>query len=289
MIILVIVMKSEFDKEIKYKLFRSIKEILHPTISKRNISNYKIVIKEDIFPIRVFYPQRVTGISKIIIYIHGNGKVTNCYGKYSDICKKIALETNHLVIAVEYEEEDNLFKKMYKKIAKTIKYLYKELEKNNIDLKNITLMGDSTGCNIITGINNLNPNQESIKKEIFFYPVLHSDYFNIDKYDSLRRNKDFNFKLIENLQEYFLKIAPQKDLNNKLLTPLKISQENTPSTLIIVGKVDSLKDEAEEYYNLLQPNKRKYIEIPFCAHGFLNKMDKELENEVFTELNKFLQ
>lgn len=282
-------MKSEFDKEIKYKLFRSIKEILHPTISKRNISNYKIVIKEDIFPIRVFYPQRVTGINKIIIYIHGNGKVTNCYGKYSDICKKIALETNHLVIAVEYEEEDNPFKKMYKKIAKTIKNLYKELEKNNIDLKNITLMGDSTGCNIITGINNLNPNQESIKKEIFFYPVLHSDYFNIDKYDSLRKNKDFNFKLIENLQEYFLKIAPKKDLNNKLLTPLKISQENTPSTLIIVGKVDSLKDEAEEYYNLLQPNKRKYIEIPFCAHGFLNKMDKELENEVFTELNKFLQ
>ena len=81
----------------------------------------------------------------------------------------------------------------------------------------------------------------------------------------------------------------KKDLNNKLLTPLKINQENTPSTLIIVGKIDSLKNEAEEYYNLLQPNKRKYIEIPFCSHGFLNHMDKELESEVFTELNKFLQ
>lgn len=281
-------MQNEFDKEIKYKLFRSIKEILHPTISKKNISNYKIVIKEDIYPIRVFYPKKVTGINKIIIYIHGNGKVTSCSGKYSNICKKIAINTNHLLVAIEYDEKKKSFQSMYEKTNKTIKHLYKELEENSIDLNKIILMGDSTGCNIITGINYLNKEKNKIKKEVFFYPALSLDYFKISNYDSINKNKEFNLNLIENLKEYFLKIAYKKDLNNKILNPLKNNQENTPNTLILVGGVDSLKDEAKEYYKLLTPNKREYIEIPFCSHSFLNNMDKELETEIFEKLNEFL-
>ena len=34
---------NEFDNETKYRLFRSVKEILHPAISKKNISNYIII------------------------------------------------------------------------------------------------------------------------------------------------------------------------------------------------------------------------------------------------------
>ena len=37
---------NEFDSEIKYKLFRTVNEILHPTISKKNISDYKIIIDQ---------------------------------------------------------------------------------------------------------------------------------------------------------------------------------------------------------------------------------------------------
>ena len=52
----------EAEPEEKYKLYRTIKEILHPTISKRNISNYKIVIDEDLLLLRVFYPKKVSEI-----------------------------------------------------------------------------------------------------------------------------------------------------------------------------------------------------------------------------------
>lgn len=288
MIVMVIIMQNDFDQEMKYKLFRSVKEILHPTISKRNISNYRIIINEDIYPLRVFYPKKVTGINKIIIYLHGNGKVTNCTSKYSEICKKLAIKTNHLLIAIDYHEKKKSFQTMYDKINKTIKYLYKELEENNINLNNITLMGDSTGCNIITGINYLNKKENNIKKEVLFYPVLRLDYFKPSNYESIQKNKEFNTNLIDNLQDYALKIAYKKDLNNELLNPLKTNQENTPKTLILVGRVDSLKDEIEEYYNLLNKNKREYFETVFYSHGFLNNMDKELETEIFEKLNEFL-
>ena len=68
----------EFEKEEKYKLFRSVKEILHPSISKKNISDYKIVIEEDLLPVRIFYPKKVSNLKDVILFIHGECKVTNC-------------------------------------------------------------------------------------------------------------------------------------------------------------------------------------------------------------------
>jgi hypothetical protein len=79
--------QNEFDEEIKYKLYRSVREILHPTISKRNISNYKIILDEEILPIRIFYPKKISNIKKVIIFIRGDGNITECIGEYSNICK----------------------------------------------------------------------------------------------------------------------------------------------------------------------------------------------------------
>ena len=51
-------MKNQFDNEIKYKLFRSVREVLHPTISKKNISDYRIIISENILLLTVCISMR---------------------------------------------------------------------------------------------------------------------------------------------------------------------------------------------------------------------------------------
>lgn len=275
--------ENEFDNEIKYKLFRTVNEILHPTISKKNISNYKIIIDEEILPVRVFYPKKVTGLDKAIIYIHGNGKVASSKEKYSDICKNMAKEIDRLVIAIEYEENKHEYKKMYEDTYNTVKYLYTELERNNLNAEDICLMGDSTGGNIILGINYLNKKEIDIKKEVLFYPVVTLDH---SKYQSIKDNENFNIYLLDNIDEYYKYIAYKKDFNDILLNPLKQDIKDVSNTLILVGKVDSLKDEIKEYS--LKSKNNKYVEIPFSAHGFLSDMDSELEVEVYTEIKKFL-
>ena len=74
------------------------------------------------------------------------------------------------------------------------------------------------------------------------------------------------------------------------LVSLDIFNEYAKNTkiLFIVGTTDLLKDEIKLYYNNLINRNKKYIEIPFASHGFLNEMDKELEIEVFSEINKFI-
>ncbi len=276
-------MKNEFDKETKYKLFRSVQEILHPTISKKNISDYKIIVEESILPIRVFYPQKISHLSKVMIFIRGNGKVTDCYEKYSDICKLLTNKTDSLTIAVEYEEGQN----MYQDVYNTVKYLYERLEKDDINPENIILIGDSTGANIIAGIHYLNHKEIKIGKEILFYPVLSSDYSNREKYESYKANFHFNIHLLDNLEEYFKSCIDPDHIHDPLFNPLENSLEEIPKTLLFVGKVDSLKDEAEVYFTRYK-DYVQYVELPFVGHGFLKKMDEELVEEVFDKIKEFI-
>ena len=280
--------KNVFDNEETYKLYRNINEILHPSISKKNISDYKIIIDEEILPVRVFYPKKISELKRVIIYIRGNGTVTDCTGKYAEISKNIAKQLDTMMIAVDHDELDKQYEKMYQDIYETVKFIWKGLERNGIDSKDITLMGDSTGCNIISAINYLNNKELMITKEVFFYPTLSLEYFNNSKYASLQEDSPFDFDLKKKLQNYFLKIANENQLEDELLHSLKHTKE-APRTLILVGNVDPIKEEAKEYYeNLPKENSNKYKEIPFCSHGFLKKMDKDIEQEVMLEVKTFI-
>ena len=266
--------KNEFDTETVYRLFRTVNEILHPTISKKNISDYKIVIDEDILPVRVYYPKKITTLDKVIIYIHGNGEVTDCLGKYSDICKNFAVKSNALIIAIEYDDIDGKYKDIVDKIYKTIKYLYDKLMVNNIKEDNITVMGDSTGCHIIKQINNINKDIP-IRKELFFYPVLNISYTKENLV-----NEDFNIGLVENINKYFDKVIEKDE------ELYEDKEYDIDKMLVLVGNVDSLKDSIKEKFD--DKKNIKYEEIAFSSHGFLKEMDKELSNEVFTVVNKFI-
>ena len=289
MMVLVIHMEeNEFDSEVMYKLFRTVKEILHPTISKKNISDYKIVISEDVLPVRVFYPDKVSDMNHIIIFIHGNGKVTDCMGRYAEICQNMCERTNSLIIAVEYEEKKNGYQEMYQEIHDTVAYLYHGLEINNVKMEKVCLAGDSTGANLILGIHALKEKDWKIQKEILFYPTLSLEYFGKTKYESFAKNKNFNIYLIDHLKEYYTFIAKKKDLEDPLLNPLKREiPKDVPNTLVLAGNVDCLKEEAKEYCDKLG-KKGTYVELPFCAHGFLKTDDKELENDIYEEVKSFL-
>ena len=280
-------MKNEFDNEVKYKLYRSVNEILHPTISKKNISDYRITVSEDVLPIRVYYPKKISDLEKVIIYIHGDGAVSECSGQYSDICKKITKNLDMLVIAIEYQKVKNDYKKMYQDIIDTIKYLYDRFELNNIKHENIILMGDSTGANIIAYIHSLKKDIIKIDKEILFYPVLNFNFLHT-KYPSWNKYQGFNINLKTRLKRYYNYITLDDDSSYLDFTN-NLDKEKVPNTLIIIGNVDCLKDEVIEYYVQNNDDNNKYLEIPFLAHGFLKKMDKDVEKYIFEEVKEFIE
>ena len=89
-------MSNTFEKGEKYRLYKTVRELFHPTISKKNISDYKIIVNENLLPLRIFYPEKVTNMKNVIIYLPGDVKLTKCYEKYSEISNMFALRTNNL-------------------------------------------------------------------------------------------------------------------------------------------------------------------------------------------------
>lgn len=285
-----------FDKEQKYKLYRTVYDILHPTISKRNISDYKIVIDDEMASIRVFYPVKISDISNIMIFVHGDGNVTGCDGCYSDICKNLALNNNHLVIAIDYEEFGNLkFDDLYNHIYEMIKYLYLEFNKLGISNNDIVLSGDSTGANIVIYATKmlLEKDKINVNKEILFYPVISMEYFGKTKFESIEKYEQFNVDLINDLKLYLKNMkAKRVDLKKAILYPLYCKEyDDFPKTLVFTGNNDCLKDEGYEYYKRLSNNRDldSYVEVAFGTHGFLCGKDKEIMGEVNKQMKQFLE
>lgn len=255
-------MHNEFEKEEKYKLYRSVKEILHPTISKKNISNYKIIISEDQLPVRIFYPKKVTNINNVVFYIHGDSRITECHGKYSEISSRFSKIFNSLVISIDYSElKDNADIKG--NIYKNIKYIYDELQKEKIS--HISLIGDSTGANVILNcITDYNiTNKMQFDNIILFYPVI----------PKTQRYNKYNDVLISNIDRFY---------NDYEISVDKVKDK----ILLIVGNGDPL---LKDINNLL--GNKDNIEIhtvSFAEHGFLCSSDKEIVKEYKSIINNYL-
>ncbi len=150
-----------FDKNTVYRLYRTVEELITPSISKKNISNYEIVFSDDLLPVRVFYPNKVSNIEKVIIFIPGMNKSSKY--KYTSIFNKLSLEVDTTIIAIDYYSVEN---EVENNISNIVDYLYKELLRIGISKDNIILMSDSEGSNYSVNINN------SINKEVLLYPLV---------------------------------------------------------------------------------------------------------------------
>lgn len=265
--------ENEFDNDTKYRLYRTVREILHPTISKRNISDYVIIMNEDVLPIRVFYPQKISELHKIVLFIHGNGSVTSSQGEYSNICKDISKKLDKLIIGIEYNEEKSI-KDIIEDLDNTISYIYDGLDKNNKDEEDIIIMSDSTGCLLMDCLHNKEISKR-IKKEIYCYPVIDRKIIDSKKYPSVEKNMEFNPILTRRIEDFFNHYDIKENNNNSNI-----------NTLVLIGSIDPILDGVKDYYQDLK--NYKVVELPFANHGFLKDMDQELEEEFYKEINDFI-
>ena len=146
------------------RLYRDFYDIMHPSISKKNISNYEIVIDSELPAIDVYYPAKLAEKKEMIIYIPD--RVDN-----NDVYKDLAIETNNIVISVASKEMDSVYK--------LIKYVYDNAESIELDADKITLMSDYDGCDMLLNIKEkLKEDNYEVNKSILIDPK-HDIDFNV--------------------------------------------------------------------------------------------------------------
>ena len=273
---------SSFSEDNTYKLYRDVYDIVHPSISKKNISNYSIVLKDDITPIRVFYPKKPTLDTSIVLFVPSSTKIFTDKINYSKVCKDISKNTNSIVLGIDYNSSSNSnFNNCKEECYKTIKYLYKELKKNKIKEDKIVLMGDSLGANIITSIiNKIKEDNLNISKVILTSTIS-------DKTDDIEKNK-VNVIQLNKFKDFFDNFI---DENSSFYYPIDENNfENYPKVLLFSGAADPLYEKIKNYYEILKKNnvEVELIKITFADHNILNNNDQDIKDELYKNILEFL-
>lgn len=277
-------MLDDFGTEDTYKLYRTIYEIIHPTISKKNISNYKIILQEDLIPLRIFYPKKISKLEKAVIYIPGKSWIVNGIKNYSEVAIELSKKLDSIIIAFDYELETNKYMKTVNQCYETLKYLIEGLNRVGIEKEAITVIGDSTGASILANV--CMKEEQVIPKLILLYPALNLMFEEKEKYPSLQQNNKLDLLTLNHLL-----IFNKNYLNKDYKSPLKAKNyDKWPNTLIITSDLDPVRDEGIELANNLKKvnKKSKGINITFASHGFLNSKDEETKEEAMMEIKKFI-
>lgn len=278
--------QDNFDGLVKYKLYRNVRDLIHPSISKRNISDYRIILNDDLLPVRVFYPKRVSNMQKVIIYIPGDGKVTDSYGKYTIISKDLAIKANCCLIAIDYFEGGIKYPDTIDKIYELILYLYQKLHEIDIDDKNIILVGDSFGANLVNAMNIkfIEDGYDYIKKNVLFYPMISMNYEE-DLYESYETNTKFDLLTMNTCKSFVKNYTDSDDPLVKVLNYDKL--DKFPKCMIITGDIDPLRDEGKDFYDHLD-NGSVYYNLESNTHGFLKNIHT-MKNDVYDKMNEFIK
>ncbi|HHT96414.1 MAG TPA: alpha/beta hydrolase [Clostridiales bacterium] len=267
----------EMDMTKAYKIKRQVDNIASPRIkSAYKLWDHRITGEENDIDVRIFLPNSKKNKKKAIIFFHGGGWVVGNIDTYSKICDNMAKQTGHIVVSVDYRlAPENKFPKGLEDCYTVTQEIFSDKRFFNIDLDDITIVGDSAGGNLAAAVSLMARDRGGYipKKQILIYPALWNDYTENSIYQSVHDNGKEFLLTSQRLCDYMkLYINDEEDLSNPYLAPLLADDlSNQPETLIITAEYDPLRDEGEEYAERLKQagNIVKTYRMKDALHGFI--------------------
>ncbi len=231
-------------------------------------------------------------IKNIIFYIHGAGWVFGSFHTHEKLVREISNRTNSVVVFPEYTRSPEA--KFPVAIEQCYSVLYQIpsiLKYNNINasMNSLIVAGDSVGGNMAIAMILLSKFQKGpkIQKLLLYYPVT-NDNFNTESY--IRFAKNF-YLYRDGMKWFWNNYAPNlKSRNNIFATPLKASLDqlkNFPSTMILNGEADVLRDEGKAFANKLRKAGNNITQVTFqgIIHDFVMLNSLNLTNACRSAMN----
>ena len=260
-------------------------------------ADYKIYNEEYEVPVRIFFPDEKSFKNaenkehKVMLFFHGGGWATDSIDNYERICARLAIATNHLVIAVEYRlAPEHKFPEGLEDCYAAAKVVFEDM-----DPEDITIIGDSAGGNLTAALSLLAKERKEFmpRRQILIYPAVNSDYSETSPFLSVKENGTDYLLTAGKMRDYIsLYASSPEDLTNPYFAPIYAENlSNQPDTLIITAEYDPLRDEGEAYGKKLK-EAGNYVEIKRikdALHGYFALGIKNFHvQESFDIINSFL-
>lgn len=264
---------NEIDVKKNYLLHRNIMNLAHRHYLKPFFKSWDCQVDSEnhSIPVRVFSPDE-EGDYPILLFFHGGGWVTGNIDSYSKVCANMAKLTNHNVVSVDYRlAPEHPFPAGLEDCYKVAKAF---ITKEEINLKEVTIIGDSAGGNLAAALSLLARERKEfiIRKQILIYPSTYNDHSDTSRFKSVHSNGTDYLLTSKRICDYMeLYKSSDDDYQNPYFAPLLAKDlTNQPDTLIITAEFCPLRDEGEEYGRKLREagNNVEIYRIKDALHGF---------------------
>lgn len=242
-------------------------------------------------PIRIYHPQPDSHLP-VLIYFHGGGHMSGSITVYDPICRRLAKETGHIVVSVDYRLAPECpYPEGITDCLTVVQNVWKPLVTRKVKYtEQLSIAGDSAGGAICATIAHAcqNNTDVNIYRQVLLYPSL--DY--TMQLDSVTQNGE-GYLLHKDQIEWFFENYFRHGEDRKSASPLYMDfSQNFPETLVITAEFCPLRDEGLAYLHRLKETgvRTDHLHLPNMIHTFLNMEDLVQDecNSVYARVNNFL-
>ena len=203
-------------------------------------------------PVRIYTPEG-DGPFPVLVFFHGGGWVICSLDTHDDQCRSLANGANCVVVSVDYRlAPEYKFPAAPEDCYAATLWVAEHAAEINGDPARIAIGGDSAGGNLTAVVSQMVRDQGGphLVFQLLIYPATN---FTV-KTASAKQNAD-DYGLTNDDMSWFSRhyLNSEEDKSNPLASPaLARSLSNLPPALIITAEYDPLRDEGEQYGQLLR-------------------------------------
>ena len=248
-----------------------------PAIDLYKVETIKIDGGNDELTLRIYHPNNRPS-QPALMYFHGGGFVIrDNMDIYDYTCRLICSHTDCIVIAIDFRlAPEHPFPAAPTDCYCATQWVFKHADSLQINRSAIGVWGESCGGNLAAVIAQMARDQQTLPLcyQVIISPMLDTDF-------SRQSYRDFgkDYLLTKESMQWFWSqyLKEETDKQNPYAIPkLAKSLDNLPPALIVTTELDVLKDEGEEYANLL---KNAGVNVTYhcyekLIHGFFDLYNK---------------
>jgi monoterpene epsilon-lactone hydrolase len=231
------------------------------------------------------YKANAKSSSRVILYLHGGCYVLGSINSHKALVSHLANETDTTILFIEYSlSPENPFPVAINEFLKVYNYLV-----NEIQIPDISFMGDSAGAGLITSVVSILNREKNITN--LRHSIMISPWIDLrNNSDSVINNKNIDPVLTKESLDFFASLYIG---NNKLseTNPIEILFGVFPPTLILVGSNEILLDDSRIIFSKIaarQPLTKLTIYENQTHVWLMDNINSESSKKAIEEIKKFI-
>lgn len=243
-----------------------------PLLAIHSVERRSINGPTSALPIRIYRPSEENNLPALVFF-HGGGWVLNFLDIYEPALRKIAINGNFVIIAVEYQKApEHSYPIPFDDCYATLKWVIANAAELGVDLAAIGVGGDSAGGNLASSVALKATHEQliSLAFQLLIYPC--NEYkMNYPSATNYSQGYGLTTQAMKWFWDQYLpKVADRVD---QYAVPAEAnSLRGVAPAILIAAEFDPLTDDVKNYYQKLIKDSVPaiYREFEGQIHGFFN-------------------